>query len=287
MFSERQMRQALRLGSRLRDEPGGSSGRRRELLRGLCEMAGAVAGLSALLNDDFAAVEPVAVTVPDTGGVIDAQSVGGTQFISALNPMASLFLREFAEHGMEPTSARRCTLVDDHTWYTSPYYRDQRRAKGFDDILLSAVALPGQQPSMAITALSRPLGRLAHFSQTEVEWVNLVHSELRWAYETAAPAIADGLVPRDPTAADSIGPMVHFPPRLQRVLRCLLDGRREKEVARQLGLSQHTVHQYVKMIYKELKVGSRAELLAQWVQLPDPSLPPFRGWDAPEVEGPS
>src|SRR5688572_18495875 len=52
------------------------------------------------------------------------------------------------------------------------------------------------------------------------------------------------------------------PPRHARVLRHLLAGESEKEIARKLALSPHTVHEYVKEIYRRLGVGSRAELVA-------------------------
>ena len=35
--------------------------------------------------------------------------------------------------------------------------------------------------------------------------------------------------------------------------------------ALKLGLSPHSVHQYVKQLYAQLEVNSRGELLAQWV----------------------
>ncbi|HTO96771.1 MAG TPA: LuxR C-terminal-related transcriptional regulator, partial [Myxococcales bacterium] len=39
-------------------------------------------------------------------------------------------------------------------------------------------------------------------------------------------------------------------------------GRSEKQVAAQLGLSLHTVHDYVKGLHRRLGVQSRGELLA-------------------------
>ena len=51
----------------------------------------------------------------------------------------------------------------------------------------------------------------------------------------------------------------------RRVLDCLLQGSSEKEVANQLGVSQHTVHSHAKRIYEKLRVNSRAELLALFV----------------------
>jgi DNA-binding NarL/FixJ family response regulator len=54
-----------------------------------------------------------------------------------------------------------------------------------------------------------------------------------------------------------------LPRRTQPVLRGLLDGHSEKRVARDLRLSPHTVHEYVKLIYRAYGVTSRAELIVQ------------------------
>ena len=53
---------------------------------------------------------------------------------------------------------------------------------------------------------------------------------------------------------------------MEQTLRSLLGGDSEKQVAAKLGLSQHTVHVYVKQLYKKYGVSTRAELLARWVQ---------------------
>ena len=55
-------------------------------------------------------------------------------------------------------------------------------------------------------------------------------------------------------------------PRLGQTLDCLLAGQSEKQAAHQLGLSPHTVHVYVKTLYRRFGVTSRAELLARHVQ---------------------
>lgn len=58
-----------------------------------------------------------------------------------------------------------------------------------------------------------------------------------------------------------------LPPRLKSVLSELLSGDSEKEIANRLGLSRHTVHEYVKTIYARLGVCSRSELMARWIRL--------------------
>jgi DNA-binding CsgD family transcriptional regulator len=55
-------------------------------------------------------------------------------------------------------------------------------------------------------------------------------------------------------------------PRLRETLGCLLDGHSEKGIATRLKISPHTVHGYVKLIYRHFRVKSRAQLLSQWVR---------------------
>jgi DNA-binding NarL/FixJ family response regulator len=55
-------------------------------------------------------------------------------------------------------------------------------------------------------------------------------------------------------------------PRLQQTLQHLLEGDSEKQIARKLGLSPHTIHIYVKSLYKHYQVCSRPELLAKWIE---------------------
>lgn len=59
--------------------------------------------------------------------------------------------------------------------------------------------------------------------------------------------------------------MESLPARLRPVLDRFLHGQSEKEAARDLGLTQHTVHTYAKQIYRHLNVSSRAELLARFI----------------------
>jgi DNA-binding CsgD family transcriptional regulator len=57
----------------------------------------------------------------------------------------------------------------------------------------------------------------------------------------------------------------------RRVFDLILYGHAEKEMARRLQISRHTVHCHVRRIYQVLDVRSRAELLAQFVRRPNGS----------------
>jgi DNA-binding NarL/FixJ family response regulator len=54
--------------------------------------------------------------------------------------------------------------------------------------------------------------------------------------------------------------------RLRETLELLLEGKSEKEAARELDLSAKTVHEYVGMLYKHFQVSSRGELLAYFIR---------------------
>ncbi len=55
-------------------------------------------------------------------------------------------------------------------------------------------------------------------------------------------------------------------PRQQQTLAHLLSGDSEKQIAAKLALSRHTVHAYVKTLYRHFGASSRGELLARWVK---------------------
>ena len=55
-------------------------------------------------------------------------------------------------------------------------------------------------------------------------------------------------------------------PRAEETLDGLLAGLSEKEIADQMGLSPHTVHQYVKELHRRYGVRSRGELMALWIR---------------------
>ena len=73
-------------------------------------------------------------------------------------------------------------------------------------------------------------------------------------------------------------------PRLAQVLDYLLAGDSEKQVARRMKLSHHTVHGHVKILYRRYGVSSRAELLARHLRRDPPAVP---GRDRPASDRPA
>jgi len=59
----------------------------------------------------------------------------------------------------------------------------------------------------------------------------------------------------------------------RQVLRLLVQGVSEKEAAAALHVSYHTVHSHVKLIYRQLGVSSRGELVALCLSPPGLKIP--------------
>jgi len=70
-------------------------------------------------------------------------------------------------------------------------------------------------------------------------------------------------------SSNHLGPGAGLPPRLHQTLGRLLAGDSEKQIAARLGVSPHTIHVYVKNLYKRYKVNSRGELLAHFLASPE------------------
>lgn len=71
-----------------------------------------------------------------------------------------------------------------------------------------------------------------------------------------------GVNGHSPSVADGFD----LAPRLRQTLEFLVAGDSERQVALKLKISQHTVHVYVKQLYKRFGVNSRGELLARFIR---------------------
>ena len=85
----------------------------------------------------------------------------------------------------------------------------------------------------------------------------------------ASPGPGSTAAPADGPSAPA--PAVPLSPRMRQTLERLLAGDSEKEIACRLRLSPHTVHVYVKTLYRRFGVCSRGELFARFVR---PAPPP-------------
>ena len=162
------------------------------------------------------------------------------------NTPADPILPEFlAARGKTITMVRDPENKD---WYRSPHYDALRRPYDIGDSLYCRLTLP-DGTDMTV-GLQRCPGD-PQFTERDKALVHLLH--------THAPHVYYAPAPRRPE-------LESLAPRLQPVMRYLLQGDAEKEVAAKLKLSRHTVHRYTQTIYQQLEVHTRAELLAKYAK---------------------
>lgn len=164
--------------------------------------------------------------------------------------------RAYRALGRAGVVAPRRRLVTDREWYRSPHFHDHWRPARVDQYVVAIGAGPA---ASTLFNVGRKLGRGA-FTRREVRLVGLLHAELT--------RLLGG-----PLATGSADPLAGLPPRLREVLGCLHDGDGEKQAAARLGLSRHTVHDYVKELHRRFGAASRGELLARTRPAPNPRRP--------------
>jgi DNA-binding CsgD family transcriptional regulator len=245
-----ELRRILRLTSDLRDLPRASPEQRRCALEGLCELVGAQIGLwlqLTLESDDRMLVSGAI----DLGWSSERERRAYLSYLDAqprsIDPTHAPLARRLRQGGF---TATRRQVLEDGEWYRSEHVQEFRRAGGVDDFMYGG-RLSGDGVIAYGVSLHRPWGDRP-FSERERRMVAAFHDETAWLYETPAPA---------PT--DFLGELA---PRQRDVLVLLVRGLSEKQVAADLQISQNTVHDYVKALYRRFGVNSRAELLAQFIE---------------------
>jgi DNA-binding CsgD family transcriptional regulator len=178
-------------------------------------------------------------TESDRQGVVAAWVREG----AAVDPAVSAFASAFAE-GRQVV--RRDQVVDDRRWYESEFVADCLSLARIDHGVYSAVGRPGPDTIHGL-ACFRPAGDRP-FTDEDSNLIHLVHDQWSWFC-------------RDRRRVDAL-PKLRLRPRERQALDLLLEGMSEKEAADRMAVSPHTLHQYVKALYRAYGVSSRAQLLA-------------------------
>ncbi len=149
----------------------------------------------------------------------------------------------------------RVELVPDREWYSSFYYQGVHRTLGADAPLICIRPIPNSRDDYCGLYLLRAL--------KERDYNGRQRAIAAEAMALVTPLIGGPLARfHEPAAAD-------LTPRLRQVLRRLLEGDSDKQIAARLRISPYTVNQYTKAVYRHFGVSARSELLARWVR---------RGW---------
>jgi DNA-binding CsgD family transcriptional regulator len=148
-----------------------------------------------------------------------------------IDPLMSLVMRTPGDMVTRKFSDAPCEYIK----------QEVHRPASVDSSLASLRRLPGGQSRVLI--LKRAWGEPS-FEDEDCETVEIFRAEnesLLQAPESHA---------------------THLSPRERETLDLLLEGLPEKLIAARMGLSRHTAHDYVKVLYRKLGVGSRAALMA-------------------------
>jgi len=152
---------------------------------------------------------------------------------------------------------RRRELVSDRQWYGGEHFNEFYRRADSDDCMVSRTAPPLDSGlAMFYVRLTRALDDPPYTMREQ--------RVLRLFVASLAPLIGKRLATLLVMDPD-------LPPRLRQVLELLMKGQSEKQVAAELDISRHTVHDHVKRLHKHFDVASRGELLARAFARRDPS----------------
>lgn len=117
--------------------------------------------------------------------------------------------------------------------------------------LFSFRQIPNDPGLFSAISLHRGHGS-APFSTRDLRIAHLLLSEVEWLHEDGAPK-------------ERSNACAGLAPRHQTVLTLLIDGQSTKQIAQNLELSEHTVRDYVKEIYRGFQVSSRAQLMKHFM----------------------
>ena len=152
-----------------------------------------------------------------------------------------------------PDDAEPRQLVNDAEWFSSYEFNEVFRPLDSSGLLVSFAPISDGRAIFG-SMCSRPPDE-PEFGPGERRLLHLFHLELGRLLGTAI-------------LIDPRSNLAGLPPSLRRTLECLLEGDSEGQAALRLGLSRHTIHEYVTKLYRRFGVTSRAELMARCAKMP-------------------
>lgn len=165
-------------------------------------------------------------------------------------PNAGVVIGPAVGEGSAAAFTRRM-VVPDEAWYGCDFYRRYVEPIGMDEWAVAFRAAP-QFGSGVMIAGSRVAGAPA-YEPRRVQLLGI---------------LAEEIVPLLGTRLSLAGQVskAGLTARQRQTLELLLDGLSEKQVARELGLSTATVHDYVVRLHRHFDVSSRGELLSYFIK---------------------
>jgi DNA-binding CsgD family transcriptional regulator len=243
---------------------------RNHALHGFIRLVGGQVGMTMDMEGALPGVAPRLIDPLDAGwsdGSSRRTYYNYLQTEIVEDPGATALLKQHLKVTFLTTTRQQ--LVDDNTWYSALAVSELRRSGGVDDFVCSSVSLkPGWLHGFIVY---RPWGQ-RRFDLRERRLMRLTHLWLFRLYKT-------GL--EQHWASEHVR---NLPPRVRQTLELLLAGDSMKRIADRLGLSAHTINDYMKTLHRRLGVSSRAELFKKY--LPQRGRPPLalpRGLSPPPL----
>lgn len=173
------------------------------------------------------------------------------------NPFYSLGLRRYFEslRNDDGVVRSRKDLIDQNEWDASFDRLVIHNSIGVDHVVWGFRGISG--------ATNQHAGVIALREQGRRDFTNREKTVLKETMFHVARAVRGPL-----SSFQEISPS-QLPARTRDVLRALLEGNSDKQIAQQLHLSRFTVNSHTKKIYDHFKVQGRSELMARWIR---------RGW---------
>lgn len=242
------VRALLRLVGELNELPNDPDVRVAHMLECVCKLVGGQNGFVNILEFSADRSAFSLVWMAQHGSLEnDGQAAMGRLAklgVESQGPLVGAMLKG----GPRATTLVREKLVSKREWYRSSFFNEHLRVARLDGNMCSCFPLPEPGRRFA-TGMFRALGD-RQFGPREWTLLELLNSEFGWFYRAVVEALN--------------GPTRQLPRQLRRTLARLVDGDSEKQIARRMHLSPHTVHDYVKELHKRFGVSSRGELLAAY-----------------------
>lgn len=182
---------------------------------------------------------------------------------------------QFHVTGIDPKSASILAAVADerpHVVLMSSVLEDSA-STGFDLIRQVCATHPNTRVVLMMDTSKRSAvveafrcGAHGVFSRTEspkllAKCICSVHQGQVWANSSELRFLLEALCESEPTRAADVSGESMLSKREQDVVRCVAEGLSNREIAGRLGLTEHTVKNYLFRIFDKLGVSSRVEVV--------------------------
>jgi DNA-binding CsgD family transcriptional regulator len=222
-------------------------GKRRCLLEGMARIVEADIWAWIHFQDNAKDGIPMGFAFVEGGWASEAQRM---LFAEATTTPVAKRYNEAHRIGCEAHRTRkRVDILPDSEWFSSELFQKYYAKGNLGDWISSTYPLGDSYFSsiMLLRQLDRPM-----FTRRDVCIVHVLTEEIDWLH-------------REGTNIPASEHVNKLSPRQRQVLLRLLAGEGIKEIARRLSLSNHTVNDHMKEIYRRFGVSGRSELVSKFL----------------------